>query len=113
MVRSTILRAYSVIPDSYRQQSRNLKKRFDQTFTEFAQELKRLFKKWLNATETETFDELIDFLVLEQFKSTLPFFILRHIEEQSEEKVIEASGLADAHHLLIQSLNSGDSRKSV
>ena len=60
MVKSTILKAYSVTPDSYRQQFRNLKKGFDQTFTEFAQELKRLFKKWLTVTETTTFDQLIN-----------------------------------------------------
>ena len=112
VVKSTILRAYNVTPDSYRQQFRNHKKRFDQTFTEFVQKLKRLFKKWLDATETKTFDELINLLVLEQFKSTLPFFILRHIEKQREGKVVEAADLADAHHLF-QSLNSGDSRKSV
>ena len=113
VVKSTILKAYSVTPDSYRQQFRNLKKGFDQTFTEFAQELKRLLKKWLDATETNTFNELINLIVLEQFKAKLPFFILRHIEEQREKDVVEAAGLADAHHLLVQSLNSGDSRKNV
>lgn len=112
-VKSTILRAYSVTPDSYRQQFRKLKKRFDQTYSEFAQELKRLFKKWLDATQTTTFDELINLLVLEQFKSHLPFFILRYIEEQREKGVIEAAGLADAHHLMMQSLHGGESKKHV
>lgn len=112
-VKSTILRAYSVTPDGYRQQFRKLRKRFDQTYSEFAQELKRLFKKWLDATQTTTFDELINLLVLEQFKSHLPFFILRYIEEQREKGVIEAAGLADAHHLMMQSLHGGESKKLV
>lgn len=43
-IKVAILRAYSVTPDSYRQQFRNLKKGFDQTFSEFAQELTRKFK---------------------------------------------------------------------
>lgn len=112
-MKTTILQAYSVTPDSYRQQFRNLKKGVDQTFTEFAQELKRLFKKWLDATETTTFDQLINLLALEQFKSRLPFFLLRHIEERGEKDVIGAAGLADAHHLLVQSLNGGETHKFV
>lgn len=36
LVKTSILRAYSVTPDSYRQKFRSLKKGFDQTFTEFA-----------------------------------------------------------------------------
>lgn len=78
MIKTTILRVYSVIPDSYRQQFRNLKKAFDQIFTEFAQGSNILFKKWLEVTETKTFDDLINLVVFEQFKSKLPFFILRH-----------------------------------
>lgn len=43
-IKEAILRAYSVTPDSYRQQFRNLKKGFDETFSEFAQELTRKLK---------------------------------------------------------------------
>lgn len=52
-------------------------------------------------------------LALEQFKSRLPFFILRYIKEEREKGVIEAAGLADARHLLVQSINGGDTRKLV
>lgn len=64
-IKAAILRAYSVTPDSYRQQFRNLKKGFDQSFSEFAQELTRKFKKWVEATERKTFEQLINFNVLE------------------------------------------------
>lgn len=106
VIKATILNAYSVAPDSYRQQFRNLKKEFDQTFTVFAHELKRLFKKWLEATEAKDFADLINLLVFEQFKSKLPFFVLRHIEEQREKNVAKAAGLADAQHLLVHLLSS-------
>ena len=72
-----------------------------------------MFKKWLDATETTNFDQMINLLVLEQFKSKLPFFIQRYIEERGEKGVEEAAGLADAHHLLVQSLNGGETRKNV
>ena len=113
MVKTTILKAYSVTPDSYRQKFRSMRKGFDQTFTEFAQELTRVFKKWLTATETTTFDQLVNLLVMEQFKSRLPFFLLRHIEERGEKNVEEAAGLTDSHDLLVQSLNAGDSHRPV
>lgn len=66
IVKMIILQAYSVTPDSYRQQFRNLRKVDKQTYSEFAQEVKRLFKKWLEVTSTKTFDDLINILVLEQ-----------------------------------------------
>lgn len=109
-VKNVILRAYSVTPDSYRQRFRNLRKGFEQTYTEFAQELRRTFKKWLEATDTKSFEQLVDLLVLEQFKARLPFFILRYIEEQREKGVMEAAGLADAHHLLVKSISGGDGK---
>lgn len=110
-VKTTILRAHSVTPDSYRQQFRNLKKGFERTHSEFTQELKRLFKKWMAVTNTKTFDELINLLELEQLKTRLPFFILWYIEEQREKGVLEAAGLVDAHHLLIQTFHGGNPKR--
>ena len=45
VVKESILKAYAITPDGYRQQFRNLRKSFSQTFSEFAYELKRLFQE--------------------------------------------------------------------
>ena len=45
-------------------------------------------------------------MVIEQFKLRLPFFILKHVEEQREESLTDAATLDDAHSLLEQSLNT-------
>lgn len=74
----------------------------------------RLFKKWLRATDTETLSDVVNLLVLEQFKSKLPFFLLRHTEDQGETDVVKVASKVDVHYLLVQSLQSeGGSHKSV
>ena len=59
-VKKSILNAYSITPDGYRQKFRDLVKTSQETFVEFFTEKLRLCKKWLEATSTTTFDQLIN-----------------------------------------------------
>ncbi len=49
---------------------------------EFARDVSAHFKQWLTATDITTFDDLCDFVVLEQFKNDLPDHITTYITER-------------------------------
>ena len=105
-VKKNILNAYAITPDGYRQKFRKWTKATTHTYVEFASEKLRLFKKWLAATETTTFQSLLNLIVLEEWKGKLPFNILRHVEERGETDLMRAAELADAYSLLVGSLGS-------
>ena len=93
-------------PDGYRQQFRKYKKPDFHTYVEFASEKLRQFKKWLEATNTTTFSELINLIVMEEWKNRMPFNILRHVEERGECELMRSAKVADAYALLMGSLSS-------
>lgn len=102
-VKQSILDAYAITPDSYRQKFRSLTKTPHSTFAEFFTEKARLFNKWLDATSTKSFSQLKDLLVFEEIKRKLPFDILKHIEERGETDLLKAAQIADSFALLKRS----------
>ena len=105
-IKSNILDAYSITPDGYRQQFRDFTKPNSHTFVEFAREKLRQCKKWLTSLNITTFSELLNLIVLEEWKNKLPFDILRHVEERGESELMSAAKVADAYALLMKSLGS-------
>ena len=81
-VKASIISAYEITPEAYRQRFRNLTKQLAHTFIEFATEKKRLLKKWMDSTHTSTLDDLVNLIILEELKSKMPQNILRHVEEK-------------------------------
>ena len=110
-VKKSILDAYSITPDGYRQKFRDLVKTSQETFVEFFTEKLRLFKKWLEATSTTDFDQLINIVVLEEAKKKLPLNIQLHIEEKGETDLMKAAQLADSYFLLLKSHSAKDTNK--
>ncbi|XP_063585832.1 uncharacterized protein LOC134763205 [Penaeus indicus] len=102
-VKRSILDAYAITPDGYRQEFRNLTKSPHSTFAEFFTEKARLFNKWLDSTSTKPFSQLKDLLILEEVKRKLPFDILKHIEERGETDLLKAAQIADSFALLKRS----------
>ena len=49
IVKASVLRAYELIPEAYRQWFRNVQKRSDQTNVEFARELRLQCQRWFVA----------------------------------------------------------------
>lgn len=76
-VKESILNAHAITPDGNQQKLQSITKGFTQTSAEYTHELLRIFKKWLEATNTKTLKEIINLLVLEEFTSKQPFPILR------------------------------------
>lgn len=101
--KQSIIRAYEITPEAYRQKFRSLSKPFSQTFTEFASEKFRYFKKWIDSTGTATFQDIIDLLVLEEVKNKMHMSILNHVEERGATKLERAAKVIDAISLLVWS----------
>lgn len=58
IVKATVLRAYELVPEAYRQRFRNHKKPPDRTFVEFARDKESLFDRWCSASKANTFTEV-------------------------------------------------------
>ena len=69
-------------------------------------------KKWLEATSTTTFDQLINLLVLEEAKKKLPLNIRLHIEEKGESDLMKAAQLADSYFLLLKTHSAKETTKT-
>ncbi|XP_076044797.1 uncharacterized protein LOC143027398 [Oratosquilla oratoria] len=105
-VKKQVLHAYAQTPDGYRQKFRSLTKSHAQTYVEFASEKLRQCKKWLEAIDVTTFSKLLNTIVLEEWKSKIPFHILRYVEDRREKDLIQAVELADAQALMIETWGS-------
>ena len=99
-VKSAVLKAYSLVPEAYRQRFSSLKKRLDQTCVEFAQDLKLQGQRWCSASNVQGCDELFNLMVLEQFTSTLSVQLATYISEHDLSNVSEAAVLADDYELI-------------
>ncbi|XP_064118979.1 uncharacterized protein LOC135223988 [Macrobrachium nipponense] len=103
-VKKAILDAFSITEEGYRQAFRNLCKSNSQTFLEFASDKLRAFKKWLKCAEVTSFEELINLMVLEEFKRKLPINVMLYIEDRQEKDLLKAASLADTYSLIHKSL---------
>nr|XP_033961533.1 uncharacterized protein LOC117463411 [Pseudochaenichthys georgianus] len=96
VLKESILRAYELVPEAYRQKFRNHKKSATQTFVEFAREKGILFDKWCAANEVKDhFESLRQLLLLEDFKNTLPERMVIFLNEQKVTSLAKAAVLAD------------------
>lgn len=98
-VKSTILKAYELVPEAYRQRFRGWRKTDKQTHVEFARELVLYFNRWCSSAGVKTFDQLCDLVVLEQFKQSVPETVATYINEHKVKSPNEAAVLADEYVL--------------
>ena len=81
-VKETILKAYELVPEAYRQKFRNFKKEADKTHVEFAREKERLFDRWCMSEKIGTnFNNLKEMILLEEFKNCVHPSIKNYITE--------------------------------
>ena len=105
-VKQAILDAFSITEEGYRQAFCDLTKKSIQTYLEFASEKLRAFLKWLKSAGVSTFDQLVNLMVLEEFKRKLPLSIMLHIEDRQEKDLKKTASLADTYSLVHKS-NTG------
>ncbi|XP_049340179.1 uncharacterized protein LOC125804771 [Astyanax mexicanus] len=94
-IKASVLRAYELVPEAYRQRYRSHQKSRDQTFVEFAREKTALFEKWCSASKVATFAQLKELILLEDFKNSVPEVIVVHLNEKKVAKLSEAAVLTD------------------
>ncbi|XP_030271730.1 uncharacterized protein LOC115581049 isoform X3 [Sparus aurata] len=111
IVKESILRAYELVPEAYRQKFRNHKRANGQTFVEFAREKGVLFDKWCSANEVKnSFESLRQLLLLEDFKGALPERMVMFLNDQKVTSLPKAAVLADEFVLTHKSVFVSSSR---
>lgn len=109
-VKDAILSSYSISTEGYRQACRNLSKITYHTYTEFASEKLRAFQRWLKSAEIDTFDKLVNLIVLEEFLRKVPYLIMTHIIDREEADLLKAAKIADVFSLVHRPMQ-GEKRK--
>ena len=98
-VKSSVLKAYELVPEAYRQRFRDWRKSGNKTHVEFARDLILHFKRWYSSSGVKTLDQLCDLIILEQLKQSVPENIATYINEHKVTCPREAAVLADEYVL--------------
>lgn len=95
-LKESVLRAYELVPEAYRQRFRNHKRSNGKTFVEFAREKGVLFDKWCTSNNVNSdYESLRQLILLEDFKGTLPEKMVVYLNEQKTSSLSTAAVLAD------------------
>lgn len=94
-LKASVLRAYELVPEAYRQKFRCHLKGVNQTFVEFARDKGSLFDKWCQSSKVSDFGKLRELLLLEDFKNSLSDRIVVHLNDQKVTTLSEAAVCAD------------------
>ena len=99
-VKRSILKAYELVPEAYRQRFRATEKTNAQTFVEFARAKETLFDHWCTSKEVNgDFGRLRQLMLMEEFKSCVPSEIRTYLDEQKMESLHEVAMHADDYSL--------------
>ena len=99
-VKEAILKAYKLVPETYRQMFRNYLKYDSKTHVEFAREKENLFNRWCHSKEIgQDFKKLKQMVLLEEFKDKVRPDIRSHLDEQKVEELEKAAIMADDYAL--------------
>ena len=99
-VKEAILKAYELVPETYRQKFRNYLKYDSKTHVEFAREKENLFNRWCHSKEIDQdFKKLKQMVLLEEFKDKVRPDIRSHLDEQKVEELEKAAVMADDYAL--------------
>ena len=117
-VKQVVLKAYELVPETYRQNFRKCRKDDKQSYTEFAHAKEALFDRWCTSKEVaKDYEKLCQMILVEEFKSCLHDSIKTYIEEQKADSLQQAATLADDYSLthrnsfvVLSSLHSGMSQ---
>lgn len=97
-VKTAVLRVYELVPEAYHQKFRNHQKT-DETYVEFIREKESMFDRWCASMKVQSFEELRELILLEEFKNCLPEHVATYLNEQKVLKCSAAAVLADEYVL--------------
>ncbi|XP_071057618.1 uncharacterized protein [Onthophagus taurus] len=98
-VRASLLKKYQLTSEVFRAKFRYSKKKFDQSYAEFAYQLKNNFKEWIKCEGIcSDINKLIQLICLEKFYSSIPSEMRFWVEDHNKTKSIEeAAEQADVY----------------
>ena len=100
-MKKTILFKYSLVPEAYRQKYRELKKKDNETYAEFAYESELLFDRWCTSVEVGTdFDKMRQLILVEQFRNSVSSDISVYLNEKEVSNLRDAGVKADEFALI-------------
>ncbi|XP_041484226.1 uncharacterized protein LOC121430866 [Lytechinus variegatus] len=100
-VKAVILSAYELVPEAYRRQFREARKKSDQTYVELVREKTMYFDRWVGALKIKSdYESLREAMILEDFKGSLPTQTRLHVEEQGITQLHRAAVVSDEYELL-------------
>uniref|UniRef100_A0AAY4CLP2 SCAN box domain-containing protein n=1 Tax=Denticeps clupeoides TaxID=299321 RepID=A0AAY4CLP2_9TELE len=88
VVKTSILNAYELVPEAYRQRFRKSRKGEQITYVEFAREKEALFNRWCVSSKVSTWEQLRELILLEEFKNCVPEAVATHLNDQKDNKNI-------------------------
>ena len=96
-MKETVLKAYELVPEAYRQKFRNLKRKpSNQTYVEFARDKMNLYDRWLQAMNVNgDFTKLREVMLMEEFKECVPNEVKTYLSDRNVKKIEEASVMSD------------------
>ena len=107
-LKQTVLAAYELVPEAYRQKFRTWKKKPGQTYAGFSREKEQWFDHWYRALQQDkTFEMLRETILLEEFKNHVPVDVRIHLDEHKVTKLRDAGVMADSYELAHRKSDSG------
>ncbi|XP_072046476.1 uncharacterized protein [Amphiura filiformis] len=99
-VKQSILNAYELVPEAYRQKFRNTRKTELETHLEFARSKEVLLDRWLLSKEVaKDYENLRQLLLIEEFKRCVHSDIKTYLDENKLKTLNEAATMADEYAL--------------
>ena len=95
VIKDVVLRAY----EGHRQMFRSLRRKPGETFLDLARQQEAVYERRLKGSDTFTFKELKELMLLEQFKSSIPGHIEIYLNAQEVGDLRKAAMLADSYEL--------------
>lgn len=96
LLKKALLKSFCKTSDGFRQDFRSSKIQPGETYQQFSIHLKRLFEQWLEASKVgSSYDALMDFMVYDQFLSSLSPDLRLFVKERGKVSLEEAVQLAD------------------
>lgn len=105
-VRSVILEAYKIAPNFYCQKFHNSHKNSNETYGEYAHEMKKYLSRWLFATNIKDYGSVCELILLEQFCRGIPQDIKFHVLKKEVSTLAKAIDLAENYSLMHRRANN-------
>ena len=96
-VKDAILKAFELVPETYRKLFRNCKKKDECTYIEFAQQKEMLFDRWCKSRNVNSIEKLRQLILVEEFKRCSKSEVHTYLDEKNVGTLAEAAKLADEY----------------